>query len=335
METNFKKEIASNLRGFFVTQIISMIVRNNIIYKVLSKDKFRLNDFDICKNKKNLNLIFNYLTNIGYLKKNKHFFSLTELGKDIFMRYSSFLVPHSYKNYFSNLDILILKKKNNIKVLRDENILGSGKTHMRYFFSALNYLKKENNFSSLIDLGVGNGDFAILSKKILKLKKICGVDFSRESVKISKKKIEKLKIKNLIIKEDAKKIEKWSKKIIKFTDNQEILISMWFLIQEISSNSKSTIINFLNKLKKNFPKAKIILCELVKADAVTYSLNKDFTFMPEYMLFHDLSGQGVFGYRDLENIIKKSNFKIEKRIIFDELKANEKSIPSCVTYILK
>ena len=29
--------------------------------------------------------------------------SLTELGKDIFMRYSSFLVPHSYKNYFSNL----------------------------------------------------------------------------------------------------------------------------------------------------------------------------------------------------------------------------------------
>ena len=139
----------------------------------------------------------------------------------------------------------------------------------------------------------------------------------------------------MIIKEDAKKIEKWSKKIIKFADNEEILISMWFLIQEISSNSKSTIINVLNKLKKNFPKAKIILCELVKADAVTYSLNKDFTFMPEYMLFHDLSGQGVFSYRDLENIVKKSNFKIEKRIIFDELKANEKSIPSCVTYILK
>ena len=42
---------------------------------------------------------------------------------------------------------------------------------MRYFFSALNYLKKDNNFSSLIDLGVGNGDFAILAAKILKLEK--------------------------------------------------------------------------------------------------------------------------------------------------------------------
>lgn len=335
METNFQKEIASNLRGFFVTQIISMMVRNDIINKILTKERFKLKDFILCKNKKNLNFIFNYLTNIGYLKKNKQFYSLTELGRDIFMRYSSFLVPHSYKNYFSNLDDLITKNKNNIKVLRDENILGSGKTHMRYFFSALNYLKKDNKFSSLIDLGVGNGDFAILAAKILKLEKIGGVDFSRESVKISRKKIKKLKIKNLIIKEDAKKIEKWSKKIISITNTQNILVSMWFLIQEISSNSKSTIINFLNKLKKIFPNAKVILCELVKGDAITYSLNKDYTFMPEYMLFHDLSGQGVFSYEDLDNIIKKSKFKIEKKILFDELKTNKKTIPSCITYVLK
>ena len=111
---------------------------------------------------------------------------------------------------------------------------------------------------------------------------------------------------------------------------------MWFLIQEISSNSKSTIINFLNKLKKIFPKAKVILCELVKKlDARTYSLNKDYTFMPEYMLFHDLSGQGVFSYEDLETIIKKSKFKIEKKILFDELKTDKKTIPSCITYVLK
>ena len=58
------------------------------------------------------------------------------------MRYSSFLVPHSYKNYLSNLEDLIFKNKNNIKVLRDENILGSGKTHMRYFFFSSKLFKK-------------------------------------------------------------------------------------------------------------------------------------------------------------------------------------------------
>ena len=57
--------------------------------------------------------------------------------------------------------------------------------------------------------------------------------------------------------------------------------------------------------------------------------------MPEYMLFHDLSGQGVFSYEDLETIIKKSKFKIEKKILFDELKTDKKTIPSCITYVLK
>ena len=57
--------------------------------------------------------------------------------------------------------------------------------------------------------------------------------------------------------------------------------------------------------------------------------------MPEYMLFHDLSGQGVFSYEDLETIIKKSKFKIEKKNLFDELKTDKKTIPSCITYVLK
>ena len=75
METNFQKEISSNLRGFFVTQIISMMVRNDIINKILAKERFNLKDFTLCKNKKNLNSIFNYFTNIGYLEKKKQFFS--------------------------------------------------------------------------------------------------------------------------------------------------------------------------------------------------------------------------------------------------------------------
>ena len=37
METNFQKEISSNFKRFFVTQIISMMVRNDIINKILER----------------------------------------------------------------------------------------------------------------------------------------------------------------------------------------------------------------------------------------------------------------------------------------------------------
>lgn len=335
METDFKKEIVLNLRGFFLTQIISTLVKNNSIKIILEKEKFYLNDFKLIKNKKNLSYLFNYLSNIGYFKNEDNFYSLTEIGRDVLMRYSSFLVPHSYNNYLLNLDKLLLKKKNNLKIDRDENILGSGKTHMRYFFTALNYLKKKNKFKSLIDIGIGNGDFAIIANQMLSLNKICGVDLSTRSVKTSKKKLAKLKIKNLIIKNDASKIQNWSKKIHNFNLENNLLISMWFLIQEISLGIKSNVTNYLNSIKRSFPKAKIILCELIRTKSEIYSSNKDFSFMPEYMFFHDLSGQKVFEYEALEGIIKNSNLKIEKKFIFDKLIYKKKIIPSCVIYILK
>ena len=52
-------------------------------------------------------------------------------------------------------------KKEKILIDRYENILGSGKTHLRYFIHAIHNLKKLGPISSLIDIGIGNADFAI------------------------------------------------------------------------------------------------------------------------------------------------------------------------------
>ena len=54
METNFKKEIATNLRGFIVTQIIPVLVKNNMIRVLLTKKNFSTSDFKAVKNKRNL-----------------------------------------------------------------------------------------------------------------------------------------------------------------------------------------------------------------------------------------------------------------------------------------
>ena len=74
METNFQKEISSNLRGFFVTQIISMMVRNDIINKILAKERFNLKDFTLCKNKKILILYLITLQILDILRKKSNFF---------------------------------------------------------------------------------------------------------------------------------------------------------------------------------------------------------------------------------------------------------------------
>ena len=76
---------------------------------------------------------------------------MTELGRDVLRRYSSYFVPHSYKNYLYNIDKLLKNEKENIDVDRFENILGSGKTHLRYFIHAIHNLK-EKTITSLIDI---------------------------------------------------------------------------------------------------------------------------------------------------------------------------------------
>ena len=193
--TNFQKNIVQNIRGFYLTQIISALGKINYIDKILI-----LKDIDIKKNNKKLSpkilkIIFSYFVKIGFATQKKNKFSLTELGRDVLRRYSSYYVPHSYKNYFYYLDELLRENYKNIKVDRFENILGSGKTHLRYFFHAISIIKKLKSVTSLIDIGIGNADFAINLNNQNKLNKVFGIDFSKVSVVESKKALKKKKYK--------------------------------------------------------------------------------------------------------------------------------------------
>lgn len=336
MQTSeFQKNIIQNIRGFYLTQIISHLGKLGFLDKILNDDIINLK-----KNKLNfstnvLTTIFEYFSNIGFAKKIKDNYLLTELGRDVLRRYSSYFVPHSYKNYLYNIDKLLKNEKKNIDVDRFENILGSGKTHLRYFIHAIHNLKKEKTITSLIDIGVGNADFAINLNKQIKLKKIFGVDFSKISVGESKKALNKRKIKNLVLHCDGGKVDKWAKKAKKFLKNENVAISLWFLIHEITDNSEKKIIRFLNKIKFYFPNSPLIICELVKIPSEILSKNKDNSYIPEYLFFHQLSFQNVLELDKLSSILQKSKYKIKSKIFFDEIKEKNKAYPSCVLYTLK
>ena len=73
------------------------------------------------------------------------------------------------RSNFKSRKILQNKKAlNSCKVDRNENTLGSGLTHSRYFFQPINYCNSIIDYDSLIDLGCGNGHFI---NEVLKRKK--------------------------------------------------------------------------------------------------------------------------------------------------------------------
>ena len=89
-------------------------------------------------------------------------YEFTKIGTEIFKRANSYYVPHSYREYILNLDN-ILDKKINISTLnvdRDENIIGSGLTHMRYFPPVLSYFAREK-IETVVDVGCGMGHSSI------------------------------------------------------------------------------------------------------------------------------------------------------------------------------
>ncbi len=66
---------------------------------------------------------------------------------------------------------------------------------VRWRKKALSFLK-ETNPETLLDVATGTADVAILANKILKTKKITGIDISNGMLELGRKKIKNLKLEN-------------------------------------------------------------------------------------------------------------------------------------------
>ena len=329
MELNVRQQIISSIRGYFLTPIIAILAKQNFFKKNHNK-KFKVRE-------KYLNLIVEYFFRLGLVKKKGNFFYFTKLGKKIFNRSGSFNIVHSYRDYLHNLDLILKKNKKNSNIVcdREENIFGSGSTNYRKFFKPALKLLKKNDFKEIYDLGCGNGFFLDLVNKKFKNKKILGSDLSNIALAETKKRFRNKKIK--LLNSNASDVNKWSRWILKNcnTNNNSIIISMWFIIHEISKKNTRLIINFFKNINSLIPNAKILLGEIVEPDYNILSKNKLNTIMPEYLFFHQLSGQGVFSLKELMYILKKIPYRITKKINIDEISHKNKKDPSGIIWFLE
>jgi SAM-dependent methyltransferase len=334
LKINPREELIFLMRGFFATPLISSLGKLNIFKNFLNK-KFSISELKTIKNKIALKHILEYFIylNLMELKKKKYHF--TNLGKKIFKRTGSFNIIHSYKNYMYEIEKILLSKKFKAINNRIENVIGSGQTNNRKFFPFVKSFIKKKKYEIVFDLGCGSGFFLNEVKNFSSKIKICGSDLSLEAINEAKK---KLGNKTKLLRSDAYNSSKWIKWLnskYKDINRKKILITFWFIIHEISKNNPNRIINFFKEIHKHMPNAHIVAGELVKPDYTAMVGNKYNSIMPEYMLFHNLSGQGVLNHKELLHVLKNIPYKLTKNKNFDIIKNKKLSTPSAVAWLLE
>jgi hypothetical protein len=324
---NLRQEIITLIRGYFLTPVIANLAKNNFFK---NKKFLKVNNYSE-------KILVSYLKNLGFVKEYKNKFIISKKGKKIFSRSGSFNIVNSYRDYLFNLDKILDNPKilSKINCDRKENVLGSGSTNYRKFFKPALGLLKKNDFDVIHDLGCGNGNFLKNINLKFKNKELSGSDLSKISIIETKKNLNSKNVK--LVQSDALNVKKWANWLIKEYDpkKQKILVSMWFVIHEISKKDVFKIINFFKEIKKKIPEAKILIGEIIEPEKKLLEKNTLNTIMPEYILFHQLSGQGIFSYDELKFILNKIPYKCSKKIEIDNIRFKNKENPSGIVWLLE
>jgi SAM-dependent methyltransferase len=336
------EDIVMLMRGFFTMPVLANFGRLGILEKMMTSSTFTIDDFTNIPNKDLLRNSIRYLLRLDFIsgvKEQEGLYELTELGREIFQRCHSFYVPYSYRQYMENFRTQLLSTDSDIKndIDKIDNLTGSGNTHQRYFLPALSFLKRRVNFDLIADIGCGDGHFLSAVLKRLPHKRAVGIDISETAIDVTYQNLCKDHSEETVrtICSDAFDVEKWSKALIEIAKSDKIVISMWFLIHEISRNKPENVIKYLLRIHELFPEAAIILGDLVRQDDDILSAHKNSSIMPEYLFFHDLSGQGILSWNGYKCILEQIPYQLSYEMIFDEVSDNEgRQIPSAFVWCL-
>jgi len=319
-----RKNITSFIRGYYFTNIFCSLVEIGI----LGLDKKLINISNNRKLIKKDRVFFalEYLTNLGLLRKREKNYIMTSECKQLVERYGAFQIPFSYKNYLSNTSKFIVHGTN-FSCERSMNVIGSGDTHSRKFFQPVIKKFDFKKYGQIVDLGCGDGTFLNELLKNNKDLDIFASDISDEALSNTKKKLNRFKNVSYI-KSDALDVNRWSKKIKK---NKKTLVCFWFIIHEIFTKKNNSINSFFKKLKnKNLD---LLICEINRVDSNMLKKNLDYTLMPEYYYFHDISDQQLFSRKDLYTILKKNSYKRIAKFDFDKFRQVRSKVPSIYTEV--
>jgi SAM-dependent methyltransferase len=337
------EDIVVLLRGFFTTPIISSLGRLGVLRTMRLTSSFTINNFPQVKNKKLLLDTFSYFVRIGLLENidgHGEAYRASDLGKEIFRRSNSFYVPHSYYEYLYHYHEMIQNQQGDIKceVERAENVIGSGKTHERYFPPIISFLKRKVECDVIVDIGCGDGQFLSNFSAVMSDRKVVGIDISRLSVEKAYKNLREKhpQLDIAMVCSDALDVKNWSKEVHSKAGTGKIVIAMWFLLHEISKGKTVNVVEFLGHIHELFPTTSIVIGDVIKQPEDTLSNNNLRSIMPEYLFIHEISGQGILFWQEYQEILKNISYDLLFERLFDEIHGNDgNKIPSAFVWCLR
>ena len=336
------EDIVVLLRGFFSTPMISSLGRLGVLEAMRAATSFTAESFHNIANKKLLQDTFRYFTRIGLLEDvdgGGFTYRASELGKEIFRRANSFYVPHSYFEYMYYYHELIQQSAPGVvcEVERLENVIGSGMTHLRYFPPVVSFLKRKVDFDVLVDIGCGDGQFLSTFLKEVPGKKLIGIDLSKLSTETTfanlRQQYPALEVSTIC--SDALDVKYWSREVLGVSGRGRVAISMWFLLHEISKGSGKILVEFFRQIHQVFPMAPVVVGEVVRQSEDILSKNSAKSLMSEYLLFHEISGQGILSWSEYKEVLKNIPYELSIERLFDEaISDTGERIPSAFVWCL-
>ena len=124
--------------------------------------------------------------------------------------------------------------------------------------------------------------------------------------------------------------------------NQPVLLSVFAylnslgLLREFSGGSTERVINFFRELRAALPEAAIVLGEITALPPSFLARHHESSILPELLLFHSLSGQGVLEWETWHRILDEIPYSLAASREFDLVGGgDEDAIPSSFVWHLK
>lgn len=329
--------VISLLRGSFSTPTIAALAELGLIERMLA-GPFRVEDFPMAVDKRVLSSVFLYLHSLNLLKRMPEGgYGLTDEGRTALKRNGAFLLLFSYRGYFENLAGLLTADAE-ATVDRRRNVLGSGSLHSKKFFPAVWEMFRGARPSALIDVGCGDGQFLTDACTAWPGVSIAAVDLSPIAVETTLKRLETFGRNDVVgVVKSGANVADWIANVPEaLKAGSPLVVSMWFVVHEFSGRDPKTVVRFFHEVWSALPKADIILGEINALPPELLAEHHESSIMPELLLFHDLSGQGVLTWESWADVLDEIPYSLIGERQFDLVgEVGEQTTPSSFVWHLR
>ena len=315
---NPREELVALLRGRAACPLLSGLGEHGLLDRMLA-GSFRAADFAEVADGRLFDAALTYLVSLGLLTRTDEDppeYAATRVGRTAFTRFGSAALIHSYRDYFDRLAGMIVGTDPGPRPVVDRrvNVLGSGRLHARKFFPAAYRMLASHPVRCAIDVGCGDGEFlAGLLRRRPDVRAV-GVDLSEVAAAEARARFGG---RVPVVVADAADVGGWSRRVPRGPG--PVVVSLWYVVHEFTGGDVGRATDFFRRLHERLPDADVILGEIVRLPADVLAAGRAGSIMPEFLLFHALSGQGVFTWGQHRRVLREIPYTLAAEVLFDEM----------------